>query len=75
VAPELGFAPERIGLYAAVSYLCAAITGLHAGEGVARLGAVRLNQIALLACAAGAMVAALAPASALLVAAACVGAG
>jgi MFS family permease len=75
VAPELGFAPERIGLYAAVSYLCAAITGLHAGEGVARLGAVRLNQIALLACAAGAAVAALAPPSALLVAAACVGAG
>lgn len=75
VAPELGFAPERIGLYAAVSYLCAAVTGLHAGEGVARLGAVRLNQIALLACAGGALVAALAPASALLVAAACMGAG
>lgn len=75
VAPGLGFEPERIGLYAAVSYLCAAITGLHAGEGVSRVGAVRLNQLALLACAAGALIAALAPASALLVAAACVGAG
>lgn len=75
VAPELGLAPERIGLYAAVSYLCAAITGLHAGEGVARRGAVRLNQLALLACAAGALLAALGPPSALLVAAACVGAG
>lgn len=75
VAPQLGLAPERIGLYAAVSYLCAAFTGLHAGEGVARLGAMRLNQLALLACAAGALLAALGPASALLVAAACVGAG
>ena len=75
VAPQLGLAPERIGLYAAVSYLCAAITGLHAGEGVARFGAMRLNQVALLACAAGALIAALAPASALLLAAACVGAG
>lgn len=75
VAPGLGLAPERVGLYAAVSYLCAALTGLHAGEGVARLGAMRLSQLALLACAAGAALAALAPASALLVAAALVGAG
>lgn len=75
VAPELGLAPERIGLYAAVSYLCAAVTGLLAGQGVARHGAMRLNQLALLACATGAVVAAWAPASALLVAAACIGAG
>ncbi|MFM7704204.1 MAG: MFS transporter [Rubrivivax sp.] len=75
VAPGLGLAPERIGLYAAVSYLCAAFTGLNAGEGVARLGAVRLNQLALAACAAGALLAALAPASWLLLAAALVGAG
>lgn len=75
VAPTLGFEPERIGLYAAVSYLCAALTGLYGGEGVARLGGMRLNQLALIGCALGAAVAAWGPPSALLLAAACVGAG
>ena len=75
VAPELGFAPERVGVYAAVSYLCAMLTGLRSGTGVARLGAVRLNQAALLGCLAGAGLAALGSGDLILVVAALVGAG
>lgn len=75
VAPSLGLAPERVGLYAAVAYLAAMLTGLRSGAWVARIGALRLSQVALLACAAGAAAAAALPGSALLGAAALIGAG
>lgn len=62
VAPTLGLAPERIGLYAAVAYLTAMLSGLRAGHWVARIGSLRLSQVALLACAGGALLAAASPA-------------
>ncbi|MDP3085091.1 MAG: MFS transporter, partial [Rubrivivax sp.] len=75
VAPTLGLAPERVGLYAAVAYLAAMLSGLRGGHGVARFGALRLSQMALLACASGALLAALGPAPALLGAAVLIGIG
>lgn len=61
VAPTLGLAPERIGMYAAVAYLCAMLAGLRAGRGVARYGALVLCQLALMAGALGALLAAAMP--------------
>lgn len=75
VAPQLGLAPERVGLYAALAYLAAMLAGLRAGHGVARLGALRISQLALAAGSAGALLAAIGPAAALLPAAALIGAG
>lgn len=63
VAPTLGLAPERIGLYAAVAYLAAMVAGLRTGHWVAHIGALRLSQVALGACIAGALLAAAAPAA------------
>ncbi len=57
VAPLLGFRPERVGLFVGVAYLAAMLSGLWSGRGVARLGAVRLCQVAMIACAAGAFAA------------------
>jgi MFS family permease len=75
VAPTLGLAPERIGLYAAVAYLAAMLFGLRTGQWVARIGALRLSQVALLACTAGALLAGLGPAAGLLGAALLIGVG
>ncbi len=75
VAPMLGVAPERIGLYAGVGYLLAMVSGLRSGHGVAVLGALRLTQWALLSCAAGAVLAGLGPVATLLPAAALIGMG
>lgn len=75
VAPTLGYAPERIGLYAGLGYLTAMLTGLRSGVWVAGIGAMRLTQVGLLACAAGAMLAGLGPAQALLLAAVLIGVG
>lgn len=75
VAPTLGVAPERIGLYAAVGYLLAMLSGLRSGHGVAAIGALRLTQWALLSCAAGAVLAGLGPVGTLLPAAALIGVG
>lgn len=55
VAPMLGFRPERVGLFVGIAYLAAMLSGLWSGRGVARLGAVRLCQAAMLGCAAGAL--------------------
>jgi len=54
VAPELGFAPERVGGFVGLAYLMAMLSGLWSGRGVAALGAVRLSQVAMFSCAAGA---------------------
>lgn len=75
VAPTLGVAPERIGLYAGVGYLLAMLSGLRSGHGVAAIGAMRLTQVALLSCAAGAVLAGLGPVATLLPAAALIGVG
>lgn len=57
VAPSLGFGPERVGLFVGVAYLAAMLSGLGSGGWVARIGAVRLSQVAMLACAVGAVAA------------------
>jgi len=75
VAPTLGVEPESIGLYAAVGYLLAMLSGLRSGHGVAAVGALRLTQWALLSCAAGAVLAGLGPVTTLLPAAALIGVG
>ncbi len=61
VAPSLGLAPERVGVFAAVGYLAAALSGLRAGDLAARRGTIRISQAALLASALGAVLAAAAP--------------
>lgn len=49
VAPMLGIAPTRVGLFVGALYLAAMLSGLWSGQGVARIGAVRLSQVAMLA--------------------------
>lgn len=51
VAPSLGFGAERVGLFVGLTYLTAMLSGLASGAWVARLGAVRVSQAAMLACA------------------------
>jgi MFS family permease len=75
VAPMLGHAPERVGLYVGLGYLAAMASGLRCGVWVARWGAIRLTQRGLLACAAGALLAGLGPAQTLLAAAVLIGLG
>jgi MFS family permease len=57
VAPTLGFGAERVGWFVGTAYLAAMLSGLWSGAWVARIGAVRLSQTAMLACAAGAVIA------------------
>lgn len=57
VAPSLGFGAERVGLFVGAAYLAAMLSGLASGHWVARIGAVRLTQVAMLACALGAVTA------------------
>lgn len=73
VAPMLGFRPERVGLFVGIAYLSAMLSGLWSGRGVARLGAVRLCQVAMIACAAGAFVAIVGGTTALLASAVVIG--
>jgi predicted MFS family arabinose efflux permease len=58
VAPLLGLAPERVGIFVGLSYLCAMLTGLGSAPWVARLGATRVMQCVLLVLAVGAATAA-----------------
>ncbi|TXL64671.1 MFS transporter [Zeimonas arvi] len=51
VAPSLGFGAERVGLFVGLTYLTAMLSGLASGAWVARFGAVRVSQAAMLACA------------------------
>lgn len=75
VAPALGLAPERVGLFVAVAYLCAMTSGLRTGHWVARIGGVRVSQCALVALASGALMATLGHAWAMLLGAVLVGVG
>lgn len=53
VAPTLGFRPESVGMFVGVAYLAAMLSGLGSGGWVSRIGAVRLSQVAMLACTVG----------------------
>lgn len=57
VAPQLGFEPERVGLFVGLAYLMAMLSGLWSGRGVASIGAVRISQAAMFSCAIGALLA------------------
>ena len=49
VAPTLGYAADRVGLFIGIAYLAAMTSGLMSGGWVARIGAVGLSQLALIA--------------------------
>ncbi|MCU0804208.1 MAG: MFS transporter [Burkholderiales bacterium] len=53
VAPLLGAAPQRIGLFVSVAYFAAMLSGLACGGLIAGLGALRVCQLAVLLAAAG----------------------
>jgi MFS family permease len=53
VAPTLGLRPESVGMFVGVAYLAAMLSGLGSGGWVNRIGAVRLSQVAMLACTCG----------------------
>ncbi len=53
VAPLLGVPPHRIGWFVGLAYLAAMFSGLAGGARVARIGAIRISRLALLACATG----------------------
>lgn len=53
VAPGLGIAPERVGLFVGGCYLFAMLSGLRTGAWSTRHGPVRVSQLLLLAMAAG----------------------
>ena len=72
LAADLGIAPSLIGVFVGLLYLGAMVSSLGGGEFVARFGAIRVSQAAVLMCSAGLAMMALVPAVAvvLLVAAA-----
>jgi MFS family permease len=49
VAPLLGFGADRVGLFIGIAYLAAMASGLFSGLWVARVGAVGVSELALLA--------------------------
>lgn len=59
VAPTLGVAPQRVGLFVGLAYLAAMFSGLAGGARVARMGAITMSRAAMLACAIGLAIAAL----------------
>ena len=77
LAADLGIAPSLIGVFVGLLYLGAMLSSLGGGEFVARFGAIRVSQAAVLMCSAGLAMMALVPAVAvvLLVAAALMGLG
>jgi MFS family permease len=78
LAADLGIAPSLIGVFVGLLYAGAMVSSLSGGEFVARFGAIRVSQAAVLICAAGlAMMAVVPPVAAalLVVAAALIGIG
>jgi MFS family permease len=75
VAPQLGLAPERIGVFMGTVYLFAMVSGLASGPWAGRVGPTRLTQLVLLAVALGAVASTVGTAPLLWVAAALVGTG
>ena len=58
-AQALGVSPALVGVYVALCYLAAMLASLASGALVRRLGAIRVSQYGLLACAAGLLLCAL----------------
>jgi MFS family permease len=78
LAAELGIAPSLIGVFVGLLYAGAMLSSLCGGEFVARFGAIRLSQAAVLVCSVGLATMAVAPpfaAALLVVAAALIGIG
>ncbi|MCM5571349.1 MFS transporter [Burkholderiaceae bacterium FT117] len=75
VAPTLGYGADRVGVFVGVAYLAAMLSGLGSGGWAARIGAVRLSQVAMASCALGALAVTLGQPAALLLAAVTVGIG
>lgn len=75
VAPLLGLAPERVGLFTGLAYALAMLAGLGSGAWVARFGATRMMQVVLACMAAGSVVMALGIGPLLLLAAVLMGLG
>jgi MFS family permease len=66
LAPDLGIEPTWIGVFTGLLYAGAMLGSLTGGEFVARYGAIRVSQVAVLICAAGIGWMAVVPASAAL---------
>ncbi len=62
LAADLGIAPSLIGVFVGLLYLGAMVSSLGGGEFVARFGAIRVSQAAVLMCSAGLAMMALVPA-------------
>ena len=78
LAADLGIAPSLIGVFVGLLYAGAMVSSLSGGEFVARFGAIRVSQAAVLICAAGLATMAVLPANAaplLVIAAALTGIG
>jgi len=78
LAADLGIAPSLIGVFVGLLYAGAMVSSLSGGEFVARFGAIRVSQAAVLICAAGLATMAVLPAIAaplLVIAAALTGIG
>lgn len=75
VAPQLGIAPERVGLFIGACYLFAMLSGLRTGAWSARHGPTRVSQALLLVMGAGMVLAAAGPPAAFLLAAVVIGVG
>ncbi|TFZ04409.1 MFS transporter [Ramlibacter rhizophilus] len=75
VAPQLGLAPERVGLFTGLAYALAMLAGLGSGAWVARHGATRLMQAAMACMAAGLLLMAVGEPGLFLLAAIVMGAG
>lgn len=75
VAPELGFGPERVGLFVGIAYFVAMLSGLASGAGVRRFGAIGVTQWAMLTFAIGMALLPLGTAAALVASAVVIGIG
>src|SRR5205085_9587221 len=73
VAPEFGLAPERVGLFSALTYVVAMVSGMVVVPGVPCVGALRFVQARLAAAGAGAVLATLGHAAGLVLSATAIG--
>ncbi len=74
-APELGFAPQSIGVFVSAVYLAAIFSGLIGGHYVRQFGALRLSQVAMTLIAMGLLVVATGIPALLLLATTAIGIG
>ena len=74
-APELGFAPQSIGIFVSAVYLAAIVSGLIGGHFVRQFGALRLSQVAMVLTSLGLMIVAAGAPALLLLATTAMGIG